>query len=32
MAVGPGHIRITDGVMPIQSHEIGTLEGLGSKT
>ena len=31
MAVGPGHIRVTDGVMPIQSHESGTLEGPGSK-
>ena len=31
MAVGPGHIRGTDGVMPIQSREPGTLEGLGSK-
>jgi hypothetical protein len=31
MAVGPGHIRGTDGVTPIQSCESGTLEGLGSK-
>ena len=31
MAVGPGHIRVTDGVMPIQSGECGTLEGPGSK-
>ena len=31
MAVGPGHIRGTDGVMPIQSCEPGTLEGPGSK-
>jgi hypothetical protein len=31
MAVGPGHIRGTDGVMPIQSQEFGTLEGPGSK-
>ncbi len=31
MAVGPGHIRGTDGVMPIQSRESGTLEGPGSK-
>jgi hypothetical protein len=31
MAVGPGHIRVTDGVMPIQSREPGTLEGPGSK-
>jgi len=31
MAVGPGHIRVTDGVMPIQSRESGTLEGPGSK-
>ncbi len=31
MAVGPGHSRGTDGVMPIQSHEPGTLEGPGSK-
>ncbi len=31
MAVGPGHIRVTDGVMPIQSPESGTLEGPGSK-
>ena len=31
MAVGPGHIRGTDGVMPIQSRESGTPEGPGSK-
>ena len=31
MAVGPGHIWGTDGVMPIQSREPGTLEGPGSK-
>ncbi len=31
MAVGPGHIRVTDGVMPIQSRKSGTLEGPGSK-
>jgi len=31
MAVGPGHIRVTDGVMPIQSREFGTLERPGSK-
>ena len=31
MAVGPGHIRGVDGVMPIESHESGTLEGPGSK-
>jgi hypothetical protein len=31
MAVGPGHSRGTDGVMPIQSRQSGTLEGLGSK-
>jgi len=31
MVVGPGHIRATDGVMPIQSREFGTLEGPGSK-
>ncbi len=31
MAVGLGHIRGTDGVMPIQSREPGTLEGPGSK-
>ena len=31
MAVGPGHSRVTDGVMPIQSRECGTLEGPGSK-
>jgi len=31
MVVGPGHIRGTDGVMPIQSGEFGTLEGPGSK-
>jgi hypothetical protein len=31
MAVGPGHISGTDGVMPIQSCEPGTLEGPGSK-
>ncbi len=32
MAVGPGHTRGTDGVMPIQFREPGTLEGPGSKT
>ncbi|MDH4240463.1 MAG: hypothetical protein OEW48_12950 [Phycisphaerae bacterium] len=32
MAVGPGHIRGTDEVMPIQSREPGTLEKPGSKT
>ncbi|MHC4088534.1 MAG: hypothetical protein ACYSU5_25505 [Planctomycetota bacterium] len=32
MPVGPGHIRGTDGVMPIQSHQSGTLEGPGSRT
>jgi hypothetical protein len=31
MAVGPGHIRGVDGVMPIESWESGTLEGPGSK-
>ena len=31
MAVGPGHIRVTDGVMPTQSREFGTLEGPGGK-
>ena len=31
MVIGPGHSRGTDGVMPIQSHEFGTLEGPGSK-
>jgi hypothetical protein len=30
MAVGPGHIRGIDGVMPIESREPGTLEGPGS--
>ncbi len=32
MVVGPGHSRGTDGAMPIQSRESGTLEGPGSKT
>ena len=32
MAVGPGHSRGVDGVMPIASREPGTLEGPGSKT
>ena len=32
MAVGPGHSRGVGGVMPIASHEPGTLEGPGSKT
>ncbi len=31
MAVGPGHIRGTDGVMAIESRETGTPEGPGSK-
>jgi len=31
MPVGPGHIRGTDGVMPIQSRECGTLEGPGAE-
>ncbi len=31
MAVGPGHIRGPDGVMPIESREPGTLEGVSSK-
>ena len=31
MPVGPGHIRGTDGVMPIQFRKFGTLEGPGSK-
>jgi len=31
MAVGPGHSRGVDRVMPIESQEPGTLEGPGSK-
>jgi hypothetical protein len=31
MAVGPGHSRGVDGVIPIESREPGTLEGPGSK-
>ena len=31
MAVGPGHSKGVDGVMPIESREPGTLEGPGSK-
>ncbi len=31
MAVGPGHIRGVNGVMPIESREPGTLEGVSSK-
>ncbi|MHC4192538.1 MAG: hypothetical protein ACYSUB_23225 [Planctomycetota bacterium] len=31
MAVGPGHSRGVNGVMPIESYESGTLEGPGSK-
>jgi len=31
MAVGPGHSRGVDKVMPIESYESGTLEGHGSK-
>ncbi len=31
MAVGLGHIRGVDGVMPIESREIGTPEGPSSK-
>jgi len=31
MAVGPGHSRGVDGVMPIEFQEPGTLEGPGSK-
>jgi hypothetical protein len=31
MPVGPGHSRVTDGVMPIQSRKFGILEGPGSK-
>jgi len=31
MVVGPGHSRVTDGVMPIQSRQSGALEGPGSK-
>jgi hypothetical protein len=31
MAVVPGHIRGTDGVMPIESREPGVLEGPGNK-
>ncbi len=30
-AVGPGHSKGVDGVMPIESREPGTLEGPGSK-
>ena len=32
MAVGLGHIRGVDRVMPIESHETGTHEGPNSKT
>lgn len=32
MAVGPGHIRGTDGVMPGESRKVGALEGVSSKT
>ena len=32
MVVGPGHIRVTDEVMLIESKEFGTLEGVNSKT
>ncbi len=31
MAVGPGRTRGVDGVMPIESREPGTLEGVSSK-
>jgi hypothetical protein len=31
VAVGPGLSRGVDGVMPIESREPGTLEGLGSR-
>ena len=31
MAVGPGHIRGVNEVMLIESRELGTLEGPGSK-
>ena len=31
MAVGLTHSRGVDGVMPIESHEPGTLEGVSSK-
>jgi hypothetical protein len=31
MAVGPGHSRGVDRVMPIESRGFGTLEGPGSK-
>ena len=31
MAVGPGHIRGTDGVMPIQSRESGHSKDLAAK-
>jgi hypothetical protein len=31
MAVGPGHSRGVDRVMPIESQESGALEGPGSK-
>ena len=31
MAVGPGHIRGVDGVMPIESRELGHSKGLAAK-
>ena len=31
VAVGPGHSKGVNGVMPIESRELGTLEGPGSK-
>jgi hypothetical protein len=31
MAVGPGHSKGVDGVMPIESREPGTLEGPGGE-
>ena len=32
VAVGLTHIRVIGGVMPIESQEPGTLEGVSSKT
>jgi hypothetical protein len=32
VAVGLTHIRGVDGVMPIESQEPGTLEGVSSRT
>jgi hypothetical protein len=31
MVVGPGHIRVTDGVMPTQSRKLGHSKGLAAK-